>query len=123
MLELGGNCVEMSMPVKKGLYIDANYNLHYPEGMAFNKITKNCQRFCQFFFQGASHMDGFPDELREVIHEHWGQFPPQNPMIIDLFGIMFFFLAFFSFCGNGFVIYVFLSKKSLRTPVSISIAL
>ena len=67
-------------------------------------------------------MDGFPDELRGVIHEHWGQFPPQNPMIIDLFGIMFFFLAFLSFCGNGFVIYVFLSKKSLRTPVSISSA-
>ena len=64
-------------------------------------------------------MDGFPDDLREVIHEHWGQFPPQNPMMIDLFGIMFFFLAFFSFFGNGFVIYVFLSKKSLRTPVSI----
>ena len=50
MLELGGYCVEMSMPVKKGLYIDANYNLHYPEGMAFNKITENCQRFCQIFF-------------------------------------------------------------------------
>ena len=67
-------------------------------------------------------MDGFPDELREVIHEHWGKFPPQNPMIIDLFGIMFFFLAFLSFFGNGFVIYVFLSNKSLRTPVSITTA-
>ena len=64
-------------------------------------------------------MDGFPDDLREVVHEHWGTFPPQNPMIVDLFGIMFFFLFFFAFCGNCFVIYVFLSKKSLRTAVSI----
>ena len=63
-------------------------------------------------------MDGFPDDLREVVHEHWGTFPPQNPMIVDLFGIMFFFLFFFAFCGNCFVIYVFLSKKSLRTAVS-----
>ena len=68
-------------------------------------------------------MDGFPDELREVVHEHWGTFPPQNPLIVDLFGVMFFCLAFFAFFGNGFIIVVFLSKKSLRTPVSIILAL
>ena len=27
----------MSMPVKNGLYIDANYNLHYPKGMAISE--------------------------------------------------------------------------------------
>ena len=63
-------------------------------------------------------MDGFPDELREVVHEHWGTFPPQHPMIVDFFGILFFFFWCIAFFGNGCVIYIFLTTKSLRTPVS-----
>lgn len=42
----------MSMNIAKGIYIDANYRLHYPEG--------------------ASMMDNFPEELNEVVYtDHW----------------------------------------------------
>ena len=88
----------MSFRVNSGVYIDENYRLHYPDG--------------------ASLMDGFPDELREVVDNHWEQFPPQHPMVIDFFGVLFFFLWCICFFGNALVIYVFLGAKELRTPVS-----
>ena len=80
------------------VYMDTNYKLHYPPG--------------------ATHMDNFPEELREVVHDHWGQFPPQHPLVVDMFGIFFLFLTFVCLFGNGLVIYIFLFTKSLRTPVS-----
>ena len=67
---------------------------------------------------GSSLMDGFPDELQEVVDKHWEQFPPQHPMIVNFFGIMFSFLLCVGFFGNILVIYVFLATKSLRTTVS-----
>ena len=88
----------MSFRVNSGVYIDENYRLHYPDG--------------------ASLMDGFPDELRDVVDNHWEQFPPQHPMVIDFFGVLFFFLWCICFFGNALVIYVFLGAKELRTPVS-----
>ena len=74
-----------------------------------------------FHFSGATHMDGFPEELREVAHDHWGTFPPQHPLIPDLFAILFFFLWIVSFLGNGCVIYIFLCTPKLRSPVSTTI--
>ena len=65
-------------------------------------------------------MDNFPDDLREVVHKHWEQFPPQHPLIPDLFGIVFFMLWLISFCGNSVVIMVFLMTKELRTPVRVN---
>ena len=81
-----------------GLYLDNEYYLHYPAGM---KMT-----------------DGIPDDVMEVVDEHWSNFPPANPLIPHFFGIMFFFLWMMSFVGNGLVIFIFLKVKSLRTPVS-----
>lgn len=66
-------------------------------------------------------MDNFPEELREVVHEHWTQFPPQHPLVVDMFGLFFLFLTFVCLFGNGLVIYVFLSTKSLRTPTNMFI--
>ena len=66
-------------------------------------------------------MDNFPEDLKRVVHEHWGQFPPQHPLIGDLIGFIFFFLWCTSFFGNAVVIYIFMSEKSLRTPTNIFI--
>ena len=55
---------------------------------------------------------------RDVVHEFWGRFPPQHPLISDGFGLLFFFLWMMSTFGNGLVIYIFLSTKTLRTAVS-----
>ena len=78
-----------------------------------NTISANMTILCA----GASHLDNFPEDLKSVVHPHWGTFPPQHPLIIDLFGVIFFVLWTISFLGNGCVIYIFLSTKSMRTPV------
>ena len=69
-------------------------------------------------FIGATQFDDMPDELREVVDEYWGQFPPQHPLIKDAFGVLFGLLYIVAFFGNGCVLFVFLTTKSLRTPVS-----
>ena len=71
-----------------------------------------------YLLLGATQLDDFPDELREVVHEHWGNYPPQHPLIKDAFGLLFGMLFIVAFFGNTCVIYVFLGTKSLRTPVS-----
>ena len=68
---------------------------------------------------GASHMDNFPEELREVVNDHWAQFPPQNPLVVQFFAIFYLLVTFICVVGNFMVIYVFLSNKELRIPVSI----
>ena len=66
-------------------------------------------------------MDGFPDEIRDVVHNHWASFPPQHPLVVDLFGVFFLVLTFISIFGNGLVIYIFLTTKSLRIPTNMFI--
>ena len=70
-----------------------------------------------FYSTGATQFDDMPDELREVVDDYWGNFPPQHPLIKDAFGILFGLLYIISFFGNGCVLYVFLTTKTLRTPV------
>ena len=82
----------MDATAKDGIYMDSNYQLVYPEG--------------------ATHLDGIPKEVLDFIHPHWGNFPPQHPLIVNVVGIAFFFLWFLSFFGNGSVIYVFLKVTS-----------
>jgi len=83
------------------IYIDASFNLHYPEG--------------------ASMLDDFPDDLRPVVHNHWAKFPPQHPLIKDAFGLLFGMLFIVALLGNSCVIYVFLGTKRMRTPSNLFI--
>ena len=69
---------------------------------------------------GASMLDDFPDDLRPVVHKHWGKFPPQHPLVKDAFGLLFGMLFVVAFLGNSWVIYVFAGTKRLRTPVIIA---
>ena len=62
-------------------------------------------------------LDDFPDDLRPVVHNHWGKFPPQHPLVKDAFGLLFGMLFVVAFLGNSCVIYVFAGTKRLRTPV------
>jgi len=66
-------------------------------------------------------LDDFPDELRSVVHKHWGQFPPQHPLVKDAFGLLFGMLFVVAFLGNTCVIYVFAGTKRLRTPSNLFI--
>merc|ERR1719419_1099666 len=64
-------------------------------------------------------LDGVPEETKEFIHEYWSKFPPQNPLILDIAGVFFFFLWSLNLFGNGTIIYVFLKTKTLRTSSNI----
>ena len=78
----------MSWTPQTGIYMDPHYNLVYPKG--------------------ATHLDGIDKETMEVIDEHWGQFPPQHPLINHIVGICFLFLWLINLFGNGSVCYIFL---------------
>ena len=71
-----------------------------------------------FLFLGLSHMDGFPEDLKEVVNEHWAQFPPQNYAVVYFFGVCFTILTFVNILTNSFIIYIYLSNKDLCIPVS-----
>ena len=51
-----------------GIYMDSNYQLVYPKG--------------------ATHLDGIPKDVLDFIHPHWGNFPPQHPLIVNVVGIV-----------------------------------
>jgi len=84
-----------TMQVPKGVYLDSSMNLFYP--------------------QGAKMTDGFPEDLRPVLHPHWETFPPQNPLILYCFGIFLMTLSVICSVINSLVFYVFVTAKSLRT--------
>jgi len=86
----------MAWKPKEGVYMDANYNLVYPEG--------------------STHLDNIPEDVLAFIDPHWGKFGPQHPLIVHVVSIAFFFLWVINFFGNGCVIYCFLKTKSLRSP-------
>nr|QWV42637.1 long wavelength sensitive opsin 1 [Lytta caraganae] len=56
-----------------------------------------------------------PDML-EMVDVYWYQFPPMNPLWHGILGFVIGVLGFVSIIGNGVVIYIFSSTKSLRTP-------
>ncbi|KAL1140893.1 hypothetical protein AAG570_000821 [Ranatra chinensis] len=51
-----------------------------------------------------------------MVDAHWYQFAPMNPLWHALLGFAIGVLGFISIIGNGMVIYIFCSTKSLRTP-------
>lgn len=52
--------------------------------------------------------DGAPQEVLDMAHDHWKQFPPSHPAIQHFFGLAFFLLWMISFVGNGLIMYIFL---------------
>ena len=62
-------------------------------------------------------MDDFPEDLTEVVNDHWRQFPPQHPLYADIAGICFLILTTICLSTNFLIIYSFLTSKDLRTPV------
>ncbi|XP_063600712.1 opsin, ultraviolet-sensitive-like [Penaeus indicus] len=57
-----------------------------------------------------------PPEYLSYVDEHWLKFEAPNPMMHHLLGVLYIFLTFCSCVGNGCVIWIFLTSKSLRTP-------
>uniref|UniRef100_A0A182QYM4 G-protein coupled receptors family 1 profile domain-containing protein n=1 Tax=Anopheles farauti TaxID=69004 RepID=A0A182QYM4_9DIPT len=69
--------------------------------------------------QGSGNMtvvDKVPPEMLHMVHPHWNQFPPMNPLWHSILGFAIFVLGMISMTGNGCVMYIFTNTKSLRTP-------
>jgi len=67
---------------------------------------------------GMSIVDLVPDHIKHMVHPHWSKFPPVNPMWHYLIGVIYLILGFFSFTGNGLVMYLYMNHKNLRTPAN-----
>nr|BAQ54701.1 opsin, long-wavelength sensitive type [Sympetrum frequens] len=67
-------------------------------------------------FSNQTVVDMVPPEMLPWVDSHWYQFPPINPLWHGILGFVIGLLGFISWAGNGVVIYVFSSTKSLRTP-------
>nr|QWV42615.1 long wavelength sensitive opsin 1 [Nitops pallipennis] len=68
---------------------------------------------------GGSNLTVVDKVIPDMIHlvdPYWYQFPPMNPLWYGILGFMIAVLAFISIMGNGMVIYIFSTTKSLRTP-------
>ncbi|KAK9308823.1 hypothetical protein QLX08_001252 [Tetragonisca angustula] len=67
-------------------------------------------------FGNQTVVDKVPPDMLHLIDAHWYQYPPLNPMWHGILGFVIGLLGFVSVSGNGMVVYIFLSTKSLRTP-------
>jgi len=70
---------------------------------------------------GVSIIDTAPPHIKSVIHEHWADYPPVNPMWHYLLGTIYIFLGIASFLGNGIVLFLFFKVKKLRSPSNLLI--
>jgi len=71
---------------------------------------------------GTSIVEFVSPQIKHLVHPHWEKFPPVNPMWHYLLGVIYIFMGFASFFGNGTVIYLYLKVKKLRTPANLLIA-
>jgi len=65
---------------------------------------------------GMSIVDTVPDNIKHLVHPHWANYPPVNPMWHYILGVVYIFMGIASFMGNGVVIYLYFKCKKLRTP-------
>lgn len=67
-------------------------------------------------FGNQTVVDKVLPEIMHLIDAHWYQFPPMNPLWHGILGFVIGMLGCISVIGNGMVIYIFSTTKSLRTP-------
>lgn len=71
--------------------------------------------------EGMTVVDFVPENIKHMVHKHWYNFPPVNPMWHYLLGVIYIFLGFFSITGNGLVIYLYVKSKALKSPANLLI--
>ncbi|ROT69179.1 rhodopsin [Penaeus vannamei] len=64
-------------------------------------------------------VDTVPQSMLHMVHSHWYQFPPMNPLWYGLLGFWMTIMGTLSVAGNFVVIWVFMNTKSLRTPANL----
>jgi len=71
---------------------------------------------------GVTVADLAPAHMKHMIHPHWNNYPPVNPMWHYLLGVIYVFLGIASFLGNGVVLYLYMKVKKLQTPSNLLVA-
>nr|XP_027224878.1 compound eye opsin BCRH1-like [Penaeus vannamei] len=64
--------------------------------------------------EGMTVVDFVPETIKHMVHEHWYNYPPVNPMWHYLLGVIYIFLGFFSTTGNGLVIYLYMKAPNSK---------
>lgn len=69
----------------------------------------------------ASVVDLVPKDMLFMVPEHWYRYPPINPLWHSLLGLVMILLGIVSMIGNGVVLYLMTTVRSLRTPTNMLI--
>nr|BAQ54770.1 opsin, long-wavelength sensitive type [Macromia amphigena] len=67
-------------------------------------------------YSNQTVVDMVPPDMLPWVDAHWYQYPPLNPLWHGILGFVIALLGLISWAGNGVVMYIFSSTKSLRTP-------
>lgn len=57
--------------------------------------------------------------MLHLVDSYWQRYPPMDPIWAKLLGVFVFLQILLSFVGNGMVVYIFSTTKSLRTPANL----
>lgn len=57
--------------------------------------------------------------MAHLIHPYWNQFPAMDPIWAKILTAYLIIIGMLAWCGNGVVIYIFSTTKSLRTPANL----
>nr|QIW86029.1 opsin L18 [Neogonodactylus oerstedii] len=69
-------------------------------------------------FGNFTVVDTVPQDMLPLVHSHWYQFPPMNPLWYGLLGFVITMCGLLSVCGNLIVVWVFMNTKALRSPAN-----
>ncbi|XP_013166631.1 PREDICTED: opsin-1-like [Papilio xuthus] len=70
----------------------------------------------QNFGSNQTVADKVTADMIHLVDPHWYQFPPMDPLWHSLLGLTIGILGIVSIIGNGMVVYIFTTTKSLKTP-------
>ncbi|KAI5717705.1 hypothetical protein M8J77_009914 [Diaphorina citri] len=86
-------------------------------------INATGPRFMAQRFIEEQHMLGWniPPEHADLVHIHWRNYPAPDNVWHFVMAAVYFILMLLSTSGNGIVIYLFMTTKSLKTPSNLFI--
>lgn len=79
------------------------------------------QRCLHLVRQSESHLlsGQVTPDMAHLISPYWNQFPAMDPIWAKILTAYMIMIGMISWCGNGVVIYIFATTKSLRTPANL----
>ncbi|XP_015911002.1 ocellar opsin [Parasteatoda tepidariorum] len=74
------------------------------------------EAFLDPYEKNASIVDLLPPDMLPLIHDHWYGYPPIKSIWHIVLGLVIIILGIISISGNGLVLYLMATVRSLRTP-------